>query len=147
MSLGHAEGPPVEAWDRAKRNWGEWKRDWCLLRGRLGYQLLTRESEPALPPEIIHGGTKARPDRAAEIEPSCAAAQHVVADSFPCNNGQQCIDEETNLCFHRIPSVLVGASTDASRLQEIQGKTEAVHSMRYFFICIPKLSGPLCLKS
>ena len=36
---------------------------------RLGYQALTRESEPVLLP-VYRGGMKAGPDRAAEIEPA-----------------------------------------------------------------------------
>ena len=55
---------------------------------------------------------------------------------------------ETDLYFRRIPSFVVGASMDASQLQEIQG-TNSVHSMRYFSIhlCqpirIPNLSRTL----
>ena len=40
------------------------------VKARLGYQPLTRESEPAPLPEINWGRTKAGPDIAAEIEPT-----------------------------------------------------------------------------
>ena len=49
------------------------------VRTTLGYQPLTRETEPALLP-IYRGGTKAGPDRTAEMEPSTAGDETFVPD-------------------------------------------------------------------
>ena len=50
---------------------------------RLGYQPLTRESEPALLPEIYRRGTKAAPDRAVETERRAHRCRRTPGSSSP----------------------------------------------------------------
>ena len=68
---------PAEKWKmNSEEKWTVSRDLYDLMWSRLGYRPLTRESEPALLPEIYRGGTKAGPDRVAETEPNVAPIGH-----------------------------------------------------------------------